>query len=382
MFFNKKSFLKSEITRLANEGLINKGQERAILDFYHLDENSDSPLLVIFAYLFIGLSILTFVAYNWQEIPNFAKTLLLLAMLFAAHLGIFYCKNPFFKQGFGILSSFALLANLALLSQIYHLGENTALAFLSVGCVTLILALALKSFAVFIVGYLFTGVWCLLSLGWLGSEYSQSISLFIGIIALGMLSGILFPLSLNAKRILALLNFVFLGLYFYDFLGETNFNLSPFAWLSLAVLGFHLKPYKLYAYLTLTLFLLFESGGAESLLVSIPLPLLVLFVLLGIANLYFKHYLLGALIIGLPLLSYYFDLYPIDTIAFKIAYSFLTLLLGVHLIKDSHTISGLFVLCLLALVRYLDLVGDYIGASILFLCFGLGLLWFARRENA
>ena len=103
MLLNKKSFLKSEIARLANEGLINKGQEKAILDFYHLDENSDSPLLVIFAYLFIGLSILTFVAYNWQEIPNFAKTLLLLAMLFATHLGIFYCKNPFFKQGFGIL---------------------------------------------------------------------------------------------------------------------------------------------------------------------------------------------------------------------------------------------------------------------------------------
>ena len=384
MLLNKKSFLKSEIARLANEGLINKGQEKAILDFYHLDENSDSPLLVIFAYLFIGLSILTFVAYNWQEIPNFAKTLLLLAMLFATHLGIFYCKNPFFKQGFGILSSFALLANLALLSQIYHLGENTALAFLSVGCVTLILALALKSFAVFIVGYLFTGVWCLLSLGWLGSEYSQSISLFICIIALGIVaqSGILFPISLSAKRILALLNFVFLGLYFYDFLGETNFNLSPFAWLSLAVLGFHLKPYKLYAYLTLTLFLLFESGGTESLLVSIPLPLLVLFVLLGIANLYFKHYLLGVLIIGLPLLSYYFDLYPIDTIAFKIAYSFATLLLGIHLIKEKHKFLGLFVFCLLALVRYLDLVGDYIGASILFLCFGLGLLWFARRENA
>ena len=97
MFFNKKSFLKSEITRLANEGLISKAQEKEILNFYSLDKGSDFPFLVVFAFIFIGLSLLTLVAYNWEQIPNIVKTLLLLATLFATHLGIFYSNNPFGK---------------------------------------------------------------------------------------------------------------------------------------------------------------------------------------------------------------------------------------------------------------------------------------------
>ncbi len=85
MFFNKKSFLKSEIIKLANEGFINKEQEKAIFGFYHFDENSDFPLLITLAFVFIGLSLLTLVAYNWEQIPNILKTFLLLATLFATH---------------------------------------------------------------------------------------------------------------------------------------------------------------------------------------------------------------------------------------------------------------------------------------------------------
>lgn len=380
MFFNKKSFLKSEIARLANEDLISKTQEREILNFYSLDKGSDFPFLVVFAFIFIGLAILTLVAYNWEQIPKIFKTLLLLATLFATHLGIFYSKRPLFKQGFGILSGFALLANIALLSQIYHLGEDTALAFLSVGCVVLLLAFALKSSAIFLVGYLFTSVWYFLNL----VEYYHSVSLFVCIIVLGIIaqSGILFPLSLNAKKILALLNFIFLGLYLCE-IQEESLNLSAFAWLSLIILGFHLNSYKIYAYFALALILIVSSYyPLEDLFLSPSFSLPVLLVVLGVANLYFKHYPLGILIIGFALVDYFYFLYSLDTTILTGLYSFLTLLLGIHLIKDSHTILGLFVLCLLALVRYLDLLGDYISASLIFLCFGLGLLLFARRKNA
>ena len=380
MFFNKKSFLKSEITRLANEGLISKAQEKEILNFYSLDKGSDFPFLVVFAFIFIGLSLLTLVAYNWEQIPNIVKTLLLLATLFATHLGIFYSNNPLFKQSFGILSGFVLLANIALLSQIYHLGEDTTSAFLSVGCVVLALAFALKSSTIFLVGYLFTSVWYVLNL----VEYYHSMSLFICIIALGIIvqSGILFPLSLNAKKILALPNFIFLGLYLCE-IREESLNLSAFAWLSLIILGFHFKSYKIYAYFALALILIASSYYPLEDLFLIPsFSLLILLGVLGVANLYFKDYPLGILIIGFALVDYCSHLYSIDTTILAGLYSFLTLLLGVHLIKNSHIISGLCVLCLLALVRYLDLLGDYIGASLIFLCFGLGLLLFARRKNA
>ncbi|WP_290455686.1 DUF2157 domain-containing protein, partial [Helicobacter rodentium] len=307
MFFNKKSFLKSEITRLANEDLISKAQEKEILNFYSLDKGSDFPFLVVVAFIFIGLSILTFVAYNWEQIPNIFKTLLLLATLFATHLGIFYSKSPLFKQSFGILSGFALLANIALLSQIYHLGEDTALAFLSVGCVVLALAFALKSSAIFLVGYLFTSVWYVLNL----VEYYHSMSLFICIITLGIIvqSGILFPLSLNAKKILALPNFIFLGLYLCE-IQEESLNLSAFAWLSLIILGFHFKSYNIYAYFALALILIASSYyPLEDLFLTPSFSLLVLLVVLGVANLYFKHYPLGILIVGFALVDYFYFLY-------------------------------------------------------------------------
>ena len=378
MFFNKKSFLKSEIARLANEGLINKEQEKEILDSYSLNKSSDFPFLVIFAFIFIGLSILTLVAYNWEQIPNIFKTFLLLTALFSTHLGIFYSKSPLFKQSFGILSSFVLLANIALISQIYHLGEDTALAFLSVGCIVLVLAFALKSFSIFIVGYLFTSVWYFLSFD------NHSIHLFICLIVLGIIvqSGILFCLSLNATRFLAFLNFVFLSLYLYNFQGN-SLNLSAFVWLSLIVLGFHLKSYQSYAYFALALTLVALSYDANHLfLSSSSTSLSALLILLGAINLYFKHYFLGILTISLLLIGNYSSLHSTNTIILKGIYSFFSFLLGVHFIKENHKILGLLTFSLLIVIRYLDLLGDYIGASVVFLCFGLGLLLFARRKNA
>ncbi|WP_297578339.1 DUF2157 domain-containing protein [uncultured Helicobacter sp.] len=378
MFFNKKSFLKSEIIKLANEGFINKEQEKAIFGFYHFDENSDFPLLITLAFVFIGLSLLTLVAYNWEQIPNILKTFLLLATLFATHLGIFYSKNSIFQQGFGILSGFVLLANIALLSQIYHLGEDTALAFLSVGCVVLFLALILKSFSVFITGYLLTSVWYFLSFD------DHSIHLFICLILLGIIvqSGILFCLSLNAARFLAFLNFVFLNLYLYNFQGN-NLNLSTFAWLSLIILGFHLKSYQSYAFFALALTFIALSYDANHLFLSISsISLSALLILLGAINLYFKHYFLGILTISLLLIGNYSNLYPTNAIILKGFYSFFTFLLGIHFIKENHKILGLLTFSLLIVIRYLDLLGDYIGASVVFLCFGLGLLLFARRKNA
>ena len=157
----KKLFLKAEISKLADKGLISKNQEQEILKTYQLDEDGFS-YLTIFGFIFIGFSCLALIAYNWEEIPNAFKTLLLLMALFGTQFCIFYYKT--LKIGFGILSGFVLLANLALLSQIYHLGDDTALAFLSVGCALLVLSFALKSSAIFLQSYLFASVYYFMNL--------------------------------------------------------------------------------------------------------------------------------------------------------------------------------------------------------------------------
>ncbi len=97
MVFNEKQYLKSEITRLANEGLIDRVQERAILEAYNFKESSKFSLFLGFSLLFIGLSFILLIANNWKEIPDILKTLLLLSTLFGTHYigGSFISKCKF-----------------------------------------------------------------------------------------------------------------------------------------------------------------------------------------------------------------------------------------------------------------------------------------------
>lgn len=66
-------------------------------------------------------------------------------------------------------------------------------------------------------------------------------------------------------------------------------------------------------------------------------------------------------------------------IIIQIYYSFLSLILSVYLIKNNEKILGILTLFVLVIIRYINLLGDYIGASILFALFGLILLFVAQK---
>lgn len=378
MIFNEKQFLKSEIIRLADEGLIDKSQEQAILEAYNLKESTKFSPLFIFSLIFVGLSFILLISHNWKEIPDTLKTALLLAALFSTHYGIFYFKTPIAKQSFGILSGFVLLGNLALLSQIYHLGDDTALTFLSVGIVILVLAFTLKSLAVFLQGYLFASIGYLWDYQFIFETLKiDSSNAFILLILLGFIAqtGIFFKLSLNGSRLLALINLILLELYTAQFLG-----LFAAVWIPLMFLGFHCKSYQFYSYLFLAFILAFPIiQPATDYRIAIICAQISL-ALLSVANLYFKHYFLGIIIIG-ALLPYVFFNYIAFTF-FADSHLILLLLLGIHCIKENYKILGIFILLIGILNIYILLIGDYVGTSVIFLLFGLGLLYYSRRKNA
>ena len=57
------------------------------------------------------------------------------------------------------------------------------------------------------------------------------------------------------------------------------------------------------------------------------------------------------------------------------------LIFGVYLIKEKCVVLGILTICALVVVRYIHLLGDYIGASIIFAIFGCILLIIARKKQ-
>lgn len=402
MVFNKKSFLKNEIVKLKNAGFISTEQEEAIAKAYHFDDNPLS-LLSILAFVFIGLSLLTLIAYNWQEIPPIFKTSLLLITLLGTHLAMFYYyqHNAIYTQCFGVLSGFALLANFALLSQIYHLGEDTALAFLSGGIAMLLLASALKSFVIFLNAYVYASIWFF----WrflIEESFSSAFILFIalGFVVQAFLSSFLSDShSTKSPIILAFFNITLLGVYVYSAPFHSIDRCSCLMWLGLLL--FPLKSYQTFASIALIIAFLEPSIGFDSFRILFKGVLLngqwqeilwhfiifwLLIAILGIIHLRKKHYFLSLFVLiyllHIPLILFSNQSFEAHfALLQKGFFSFVVLLFGIYLMRENDKTLGILSLFALAIVRYIDLLGDYISASVLFLCFGLLLLVFSKLKK-
>ena len=108
-----------------------------------------------------------------------------------------------------------------------------------------------------------------------------------------------------------------------------------------------------------------------------------------------SHLLARALVIGLPVLLLLFHGVDSDTLAIPLALvvNLLVLVSAIVLIQQGldkglsqFFYSGVGLLLVLAMVRYLDLVGDYVGAAVLFLIaagslFAAARYWRARQQG-
>lgn len=127
-----KNDLKQEIHDWVEQKIINPEQASAICDLYGVDYHADKKnhaysVLMILGYLFIGLAVITLLSANWDDIPRGLRmggliTLTLSVNLWALHQ--YRQQNVNAAIGWFFLGSLFYGASIMLIAQIYHLGEH------------------------------------------------------------------------------------------------------------------------------------------------------------------------------------------------------------------------------------------------------------------
>ena len=372
MFNLKKAIIKKELETLYLKEFISKDNFEKIVKYYDLKQNNHSIYLaVIVGFLFLGLSLLCLVAYNWEDLSRVFQTIFLLCLLLGAQILSFVFKNENLKIAFAFFSSFALLANMALLSQIYHLGDNSPLALLLTAFCALLLASHFNSFWLFIQSYCFA---CLSFTLAIDSQDSFVANFFVIFLILGFLIQFLM-----ASKILALINFIFLFVYVnFLFFGvrlyDYDFMLGFLTWyIPLFLIAIRAKNYYNISYITLIFTLLFYSFNVkDTFLIMPPFSLNVvniLLILLFLLNIYFKRFFIAFFIFAIFIANYVtsalYTSYELDIVYFY--FSVLVLSLGLYLIKIDKIYLGLFAVFAVACMNFViaeDLFRSFVYLAI------------------
>ncbi len=128
-----KRDLAKEISTWVDKDLISTEQARSICRLYDVDFGSTQNhsagyrLLVSLGYLFIGLAVITVLGANWDEIPRGLRMGGLLAITAGVH-GLAFKSYLGGKEtsatGLFLLGNLFYGASIILIAQIYHLGEH------------------------------------------------------------------------------------------------------------------------------------------------------------------------------------------------------------------------------------------------------------------
>lgn len=129
--------LKYDLAREADEwveeGIIAPEQAAAICARYGVDyrDRSRQPygyrVLMGLGYLFIGLAVLTLIGANWDEIPRFVRMAGLVALTLSANLiGLYKFRKDQAPSAVGwfFLGGLFYGTSIMLIAQIYHIGEH------------------------------------------------------------------------------------------------------------------------------------------------------------------------------------------------------------------------------------------------------------------
>ncbi|WP_199296315.1 DUF2157 domain-containing protein [Leptolyngbya sp. FACHB-711] len=189
--------LRQEAEQWRSEGLINADQFQQLADRYQfegLDRIARDRFVVVVLCLgcaLLGLSVITFVAANWQAIGRGVKLLLLMALFLGVSTIGFYLwhlvpqaslqKNWQHRFGLGLLLLGALIlgANLALVGQMFHSTGTFAELCLVWGLAVLAMAYALRLTLLGVLAILLMGIGY-----WSGVSYLVGLGTLPGIMLL------------------------------------------------------------------------------------------------------------------------------------------------------------------------------------------------------
>lgn len=169
-------WLSREGGRWVREGIITPDQFDRITALYKNEDRSLGPLPLLGG-LLLGLGVLTFVAANWQSLPNAAR----LALLLAVMLGFYFAGERQYARGrpnLGValvgVGLFVFGGGLVLVHQMYHLMMYSSATLVVWAAVGAALTYAYRSRYLFAVTTVLTFVAQGYSLGAFGGRFSYA----------------------------------------------------------------------------------------------------------------------------------------------------------------------------------------------------------------
>ena len=415
MNFLNRIFLTKELDRWQSDGIVDKETATKIANLYDIDPDAHSDkmsfVLKLVAYLFFALAFFTLVGANWEEIPRLGRLTLVLFVLGLINFGgIYYLAKG--KENLStamfFLGNFCFGAAIALIAQIYNISDEPSGGILLWSIGAFAVSFASKKGVLVAQSLIFATVWFFMI------AYQGDFGFgFIIFIALGA-----YTLYKDDSKWLAFVLFIDIFIYIISFCGYISglraifdygflFGLPMVAIVSLSYalllisisplldkfrvgLGAFTKEFgKNFGVFVLLfcLFLfeernLFEVGDEELWFVKsfFKSNFGFVFILFSVAYfvLFFKEknksgLLLGALLVSLPFVFSYGPGYA------NIFFSLANIITAAVLIKKGELKLGLCMIFLVAAVRYFQLIGDYIGATALFMVFAFIVLVVARK---
>lgn len=410
-----------EVSDWVREGLIEPAQGEAILAQYgaKMEDATDSSLgyfmLTALAVLFVGLALILIVSHNWDEIPRLTRMLGLVFITLAVNLqGMRLMLTGSDKAGIFWLffGSICYGTTIMLIAQIYHIGEHfpDGILYWSLGVLPLIFITRSRLITFLCLGL--ATIWALVEI---------EIEFFPSIYPLFMIAGIWLALVRKDSVLLLLsglaglifwvnLLLAWIGGEWYTFEAVIDqipctiaigLFLTGCSWLLMRHTDSQLKRYGQILHLWLIrggLMLLFvlsfsdvwQEFSKEEYLFGLFTPLVI--VVSGIAAFFLSKQsrsnaygpvLLNTLFFFSSFL--WIHLGNVNEMWLAIFTNLMLLFAGLWLIhrgiEDSTTqffYTGVGVLLITALLRYIDLIGDYIGGAILFIVAALILFGAAR----
>ena len=415
MMIFHKNFLADELAKWREDGLISDEAARKIAARYDIDlsgaNERRSFILKLVAYLFLALSLFTLVGANWEELPRAVRLIIVLGILAAVNFsGVWAQKNGKETQATTLffLGNFCYGAAIVLVAQIYHLGEHMPDGVLLWAVGALALGLATRKSIITLQALILGLVWFLMEFEFSGVSHGFLLFIVASAAVLWRDDSRLLTGALFGSVVAYIVSFVLYERYFMTdlrvddaFYGVHFFALS---YCLLAVctsflleragkfeLAFYLKNIGIVCGAGILCFdmSLYEdlhfsrpwSYGAQNYenvlngVIFFKSVFGALFAAFCAASLglafYFKKYAaatVAALLVALPFILDAFAGYE------EGVFSLIGVCVAVALIKQNNMKFGVALIFWVAFVRYVDLVGDYVSASALFLVFALVVL--------
>jgi uncharacterized membrane protein len=161
-----RQWLQQEVAQWRAEGLVDAELAQRILARYPAAAERGWGRMIFSAIgaVLIGLGVILFFAYNWQDIPKAAKLALVFAALAAAHAGAIALArrdgaSPGLVEGLHALGTMMFGAGIWLVAQIYHIDEHYPNAFLIWALGALTLAWTLPSLVQALLALFLVSLW-------------------------------------------------------------------------------------------------------------------------------------------------------------------------------------------------------------------------------